>query len=138
MTFLNLVRALFPYWSFFDQTAYTFKVFTKAPIESDWMPVLFETESKNNSILCNSTVNGLMAEFNVVEHFAKDVQEILKNSSTKTADCQHLTTFKLLCSIIRTRLESFPHKTFQFKILAVSAHDTVELFVSEPLNRATP
>lgn len=124
VSFLNLIRALFPYWSFFAQTAYTFQVSVYVPETESWIPLTFTTKFKNNFLLCNPTPNYLMAQFNVVEHFARDIQD-------HTTDVHALTTYKLLCSILRIHLpDDYPHSTFQFKIVAKDEINTVELFRS--------
>lgn len=119
--FLNLIRALFPKWNFFDRIAYTFELHFKLKPSASWQQIKFDQYHTNAGLFINEKCNLSLAEFNIVEHFANDVQEHLSSITT-------LTSYKLLTSLLESKLST---TDFQFKILAVSPAEKIDIYVSD-------
>lgn len=135
---LYLFRALFPQWNFFDQVAYTFELHFRSTESTGWSKITFEKSRKSLGILNNSIVNESLAQFNIVEHFARDIQELQKTHPTPSAsDLEQLSTFKMLRSLLSLKINTFEFKRIdyitsaQFKIVATSAKEHIDIYVSD-------
>lgn len=133
-TFLNLVRALFPHWNFFDRIASHFELSFKIPGSTEWSLISFDEERKIFGLLVNPQCNLSLAHVNIIEHFAADIQQLQQfKSGLHSKDVQKLSTFKMICSLLRLKLSDYSLKTnsVQFKISAVSPSEEVVIYISD-------
>ena len=133
-TFLHLLRALFPKWSFFDQVAYKFEVEFKVAGSSNWIPITFFQTRQPLGLFLNPQVNMALAQVNIIEHFAHDIQLLQqRNDQIRSKDVHKLTSYKLLHSLLYVKLKEFDldPRTIQFKIVARSPQETVDVFISD-------
>jgi hypothetical protein len=131
-TFLNLSRALFPQWHFFDQVGSTFELLFRISNSTSWEKVSFDQKHSYIGIFINVSINEALAQFNVVEHFAHDIQELqFKDPTTK--EVESLCTFSLLRSLLNVKLNDLSYKTelFQFKIVACRGFEKMDIYVSD-------
>src|SRR5687768_12181186 len=106
--FLNLIRALFPRWSFFEKVAYNFEIQFKIPNSSHWEPLTFEAKPSFMAFFLNADCNLALAQVNIIEHFSQDVLELQSKEVTiSSKEVQHLTSFRLLRSVLRTKLNKY-------------------------------
>ena len=134
--FLNLIRSLFPHWNFFDQTAFTFELLFKDVNLKNWQLISFSQQRPLLGIFYNPVVNGSLAQFNIVEHFANDILETKKEISEIDSKLAHnLPSYNLMRSLIETKLNELKvnAELFQFKIIARSKKDSIDIFISDPL-----
>ena len=135
--FLNLIRALFPRWSFFDRIGHHFELEFKVQNSRDWQKISFDQDRKAFSLFVNPAVNLAMAQVNIIEHFMGEISDLQRiNSEVDSKDVQDLTTFRLLRSLIEVKLEAFeiPAGPFQFKILACSPEEKLDVYISDWLS----
>ena len=132
--FLKLVRSLFPKWNFFDKLAHTFELHYKAQADQDWRCISFDQIHNIKNIVFNPTVNLALAQFNVVEHFSTDVQELgFSNSLVTETTLQNLSSYRLMKSLIAVKLQEAKETSnrFQFKIVALNESVNIDIFISE-------
>lgn len=132
--FLNLIRALFPNWNFFDQVAYSFELEFKVPGGVHWEPISFYQPRKAFSLFLSPQSNMALAQVNVIEHFAQDIQTLqLENPLIDSKDVQRLTSYKILKSILEEKLKifEFDSASIQFKVIARSPHEVLDLYISD-------
>ena len=132
--FLSLIRALFPYWSFFDRVGHQFELEFKVPNSKTWEPLSFGQVRSRLCFLFNANCNEAMAQVNIIEHFARDIQELQNiNPAVHSRDVQNLTTFRLLKSLLKVKIQDYglESKTIQFKILAESPNEKVVVYISD-------
>lgn len=124
--FLNLIRVLFPKWSFFDHVGYQFRIEYKTAESPDWIPIQFTSQRTRFSLFLNPLHNLTLAQVSVIEHFARDVQNI------EPQQVQGLDSFKLLKSILETKILLFHSSInqFQFRLMAFDKNSNIKLFHS--------
>lgn len=129
--FLNLIRALFPKWNFFDRVAYTFELHYKLKSSKSWQKIKFEQNYSPLGLFINEKYNLSLAQFNIVEHFASDVQD---PHFTESAAVE-LPTYKLLNSLLAVKISELgiTESELQFKIVAVSSKENINLYTSRPI-----
>jgi len=135
--FINLIRALFPKWNFFDQIAYHFELEFKVPGAHEWSAISFQQTRKRLSLFLNAEVNLALAHMNILEHFAEDIQALQTNSPLiPSRDIQQLTTFKMVRSLLRLKLQQFESQpdVVQFKLTAKNPNESVDLYISDWIN----
>lgn len=135
-TFLSLIRSLFPRWDFFDQVAFSFNVFFKTSPDTSWKRLSFDQPHKSSRILFNPFINNALAEASIVEHFARDIQELEKDKPDfNTSDLDNLTSYQVLCSLLQVKLkrENLQDDGFQFKIVAHGTNATIDIYTSQIL-----
>lgn len=133
-TFLHLIRGIFPRWDFFDQIAYSFHLEFKVPNSNQWEPIHFHQPRKAFSLFVSPHVNMALAEVNVIEHFAQDIQRLQsENPLIHSQEVQGLTSFKLLKSILNEKLKEYqlPASSIQFKIVASNPNEALDLYISD-------
>lgn len=84
----------------------------------------------------NPFINAALANASIVEHFARDIQELEKDKPDfNPADLENLTSYKLLCSLLHIKLEreSPNNGNFQFKIVAHGTDTSVDIYTSQTL-----
>lgn len=125
--FINLVRVLFPNWNFFNQVAYEFSLWVLAPGATDWIQLPFGQKRRILGVFVNPEVNLALAELNLLEHFAQDLQSDLADE-----DVTELTTYKMVRSLVTEKLTELKidHRA-KFKLVAKSPSETLDLFVSD-------
>lgn len=134
--FLSLIRSLFPRWDFFDQIAFSFVVYFKMSLDTEWKKLSFTQSRKSSRLFFNHQVNDTLMQSSVVEQFARDIQELqLHKPNFEKSDLENLTTFQLLCSLLRVKLKhEVPHyNEFQFKIVAQNPNEEIDIYTSEKL-----
>jgi hypothetical protein len=126
--FLNLIRSLFPNWNFFDQTAFAFSLKVKTNLSEQWSEIDFEKKRSWVSLFFNAELNENLAQYSVIEQFARDIQQNLNLGSD-------LVTFKMVASLLAFRISEIKPltKNFQFKLIASNEIEQVEIFQSEIL-----
>lgn len=75
-----------------------------------------------------------LAQVNVIEHFSQDIQDLQSlNPLVDSKDVQQLTSFKLLKTILEVKLQEFEFSssTVQFKIVAHSPDEIIDLYISD-------
>lgn len=127
--FLSLIRALFPRWDFFDRIDYSFELQFKSGTVVDWQRICFDQKRKLTDLVFNPKSNLAMAQINILEHFAHDIQEF-KNEDLKI---KNLTSLKMTKSLLKTKLIELGiiKGLVQFRLVAISPNETVSLYISE-------
>ncbi len=136
-TFINLIRALFPNWNFFDRVAFSFELWFKVRGSVKWEVISFEQTRQPFGLLLNPDVNIALAQINIVEHFTKDIQDLQSlNPLIHSRDVQNLSTFKMLRSLIEVKLKDFEVSTseIQFKVVAINPKEKIDLYISDWIN----
>lgn len=108
--FWDLNRAIFPKWSFFDQTAHQFSLEIFNFQKSTWEPIRWTHRLRWWNIFFNPDANLKMAQFNIVEHFSQDIQII------QSDQILNLVSFRLICNLIHKQTNQ---DRIQFRILAL-------------------
>lgn len=131
--FLNLIRALFPHWNFFDRIAHSFAVEYKVSTGTQWQRLAFSQKRANLGIFLNPNLNESLAQVNVIEHFVKNIQDLqTKSANIQTSSIETLSSYKILLSILRLKLQDgeVSNKKIQFKIVANNDNENLDIFVS--------
>lgn len=127
--FFNLIRALFPQWSFFDRVSYQFELQYKK--ESDqWQPLVFEVHRPRGGILLNAVCNMTLAQIHLLEYFVRDVQEMGEEEFQRSSNYQML--FSLV--MVKLRQIGITSGQTQFRIRAFDENESLEIFVSDIFN----
>ena len=132
--FLNLIRAIFPNWNFFDKVAYNFEVEFKVKDAKVWEKISFDQTRQSLGLFVNPDCTVALAQVNIIEHFAKDIQDLQdEDSFVDSKDVQNLTTFKMLRSLISAKLQEydFQESALQFKIVACSPNEKIDVYISD-------
>ncbi len=135
--FINLIRALFPNWNFFDRVAFSFELWFKVQGSTRWEAITFDQIRQPFGLLLNPDVNLALAQINIIEHFAKDIQDLQAiNSLIHSREVQSLSTFKMLRSLIKLKLKDFevPTSEVQFKVVAINPNEKIDLYISDWIN----
>lgn len=127
-SFLNLIRALFPNWNFYDRIAYSFELEYRLKNTQIWERVSFDQKRHLFDLLINPDCNLALAQFNIIEHFARDIQHLEHMNQL-----EDLTTYKMLRSLLKIKLNFSDEKNQQikFKITATDRKEKNDIFVSE-------
>lgn len=132
--FIYLIRALIPSWNFFDHVNYQFGLEFKVSGSEKWENVTFQRKNDLFGLLINPEINMDMAQVNIIEHFAYDIQDLIfKDPKIRFKDVQRLTSFKLLKSVLRIQLKNYQiaHSTIQFKIVATNLNEIKDIYISD-------
>lgn len=138
--FLNLARALFPYWNFFDRVAYDFEIEFKIPNAVKWERIPFEARRAALDVFYSADANLKMAQVNIIEHFVGEIQDLQADDATlDSRDVQELTSFKLLFSLLSFRLKEYEigASQVQFKIVACGNDEEIDVYISDWLEVET-
>lgn len=117
--FLNLVRALFPQWDFFDRVSYNFELHYRSSNTEVWKQFLFQQSRPQWGLLFNATTNMTLAQTHIVENFVHQVQEL------NGQNIENLSSFKMLQALLGD-------PQMQFKLVAVSGDEKIEVYAYEP------
>lgn len=124
--FMSLIRSLFPRWDFFDRIAYDFRLQLRDS-RGTWIESTEDSSLSWGNIFLNPTHLRILAENNVVEHFARDVQE-LSGESEKIVT---LTSYRLLKDVVMERTKSFGLSGEpEFRVMAIGPNEELEIFHS--------
>lgn len=120
---INLIRAVFPHWNFFDRISHSFELEFKTAISHQWQRISFDQKREIFSLFINPNCNMVLAQMNIIEHFVSDLQDSKDNK----------TSYKLLTSLVRVKVNELGIKDqkIQFKIVSVMENKMDDLFVSE-------
>jgi hypothetical protein len=132
--FMNLIRAIFPRWNFFERVAYGFELHFKVPDALKWEQISFDQKRTPLSLLINPSCNLALAQVCLLEHFARDIQELQEQAELlASSEVQSLTTFKMVSSLLKSKLQEYELETgaIQFKIVACGATDKVDVYISD-------
>jgi hypothetical protein len=129
---LNLIRVLFPQWSFFDQVAYHFELEFKIPNAVSWETISFAQERRLAGILLNPKCNLALGQVSLLEQFAADIQILADGKEIGLEDIETLTTYQMVKSLLQVRLKSYDLKTnsVQFKVVAHNPKEELDVFIS--------
>jgi hypothetical protein len=135
--FVNLLRSIFPNWNFFDRIAYSFELKFKAQNSLIWERISFD-QHRNNPLgfFISPNCSMALAQVNLLEHFARDIQELqAAKSEIHFKDLQDLTTFKMIRSLLHVKLNEsgFESNVIQFKIVACNQFEKVDIYISDLL-----
>ncbi len=133
-SFLNLIRALFPTWNFFDQVQYQFGVEIKVPDLDRWEPLSFNQSRQAFNMALNGSANLAMAQVNVIEHFARDIQELLLDSPlVESRQVRSLTSFKLISALLKVKMQEYEvsPNSLQFKVVAIRKDEILDIYISD-------
>lgn len=129
--FLRLSRALFPRWDFFDRIAHEFHLEIRSAPEDPWRRVGFSVRFGIGGLFVNPGVLLALAQINLIEHFAQEVQE------TPEDRVRDLTSYQLVASLAWVKADELlqrPTGIF-FRVLASDPRRDIELFRSDFLRR---
>lgn len=118
---MNLFRALFPQWSFFDRVVNSYQLEVRSPGESAWQTVSFDQKRSFFSLNLNGEMNLALANVSLLEHFARDLEEV------SPEQIKNLSTYKMVRSLVEVKYGS---KLVQYRL----KQGPDELYVSEPLH----
>lgn len=134
--FLSLIRSLFPRWDFFDQIAFSFNVYFKMSSDTEWTLLNFAQKHSSARMVFNPFINEALAHASIIDHFARDIQNLEKDKPDFVkSDLENLTSYQLLCSLLNVKLkhENRLDEHFQFKIVAHGTNETIEIYASDVL-----
>jgi hypothetical protein len=120
---INLFRALFPRWNFFDQISHRFELEYKTSKSGQWQKISFDQKRTLLSPLINPSYNLALAQINIIEHFVSDLEERKNNQ----------TSYKLLLSLVKVKLLALgiSKEKIQFQVVAVLKNEREIIFTSE-------
>jgi hypothetical protein len=120
---INLFRAIFPRWNFFDQITHRFELEYKTSKTSQWQKISFDQKRALLSPIINPSCNLALAQINIIEHFVSDLEE---GSRTQTS-------YKLLLSLVKIKLSALGihSEKIQFQVVAVLKDEREIVFTSE-------
>lgn len=132
--FLNLIRAIFPRWNFFERVAYGFELHFKVPDALKWEKISFDQKRTPLSLFVNPSCNLALAQVCLLEHFARDIQELQQQDQLlASSEVQSLTSFKMVTSLLKSKLQDYELESaaIQFKIVACGTADKVDVYISD-------
>lgn len=113
--YVDLFRALFPKWNFFDQVGSHLFLEYRESEAGTWQRIDFTVPRKNMGIFLNAEVNMTLAKIHIIEQFAMNME----NESS----------LKMLQSLLKTAT-SLSEKV-QFRLLAQTEEQNNVLYQSE-------
>ncbi len=125
--FLNLVRALFPRWDFYDRTGHQLDLEYKTE-KSEWCAFTFTENRRWFSLFVNPQLNLALAEISLIEQFVMGLQEMQAGGrDVRAEEITALSAYQMLGALVGTRISA----DFRFRILALRGGQTDEIFVSD-------
>lgn len=105
--FMNLIRVLFPSWSFFDQVETRVLIEAKPAGSSAWTELTAQSEHSLGALFHNPSVNLNHAIENVLREFLRDMKPYLEGSKEiDEIELAHMISFRQLCAWSRFKLEA--------------------------------
>lgn len=136
-SFLNLIRALFPKWSFFDETGHRFYLEVKAVGSETWTNLKEDHQRTALGLFFNPKTNLSHALDTLIQQFVQDLQDLLAFDTTPSEETlETLSSFKMVRSLAHFEIKStdFSYGSFQFRITAHKDSTVETVFVSNILN----
>ena len=99
---VDLLRALFPKWNFFDQVGHSIFLEYRGSESSSWQRVSFEVPRQNAGLFVNAEVNMKLAQIHVLEQFVQNPE----NESS----------LKILQSLLKTKISGLDKVQFQLLV----------------------
>ncbi len=128
------LRTFLPRWNFFDQLGPGLVLDVKAVGATTWVSIPFEAERKKFSLLVNPEVTLLHALMNVVGDFISDLSNIeASQAQLSDADLNAFTSYRMLKSIVFSKIINLDGQSIQFRIVANSGSSAEIIFVSNVL-----
>lgn len=111
---IQLFRALFPRWDFFDKIGHRFDLEFKTEGSNSWNDIEFSQKRTPLGFFLNPETNLAMAQVNIIEHFVSDLQD------SPQEDPQNFTSYKLLSALVKQKLTAyeFNSTSVQFRVIA--------------------
>ena len=149
--FLSLIRALFPHWNFFDRIAYSFYVQYRFGQENSWKKISFNQVRRFHHVFLNYETNLALAKISIIEHFARDIQELENREigmapSVWAGRVEELTSFCLVRDVLREEIKkelaskkdfqfnlNYRKTLFQFQVIATHLNQEVLLYTSSDI-----
>ena len=129
---MELIRALFPRWNFFDRVGFSLLLEVKELGTKEWLPLVFNAQRTSGGLFVNPDVTRLHAEMSTIENFVQDVQKLIDaNGLVDSARVKKLTSFKMVRSLVMNRLMVGSYDEVQFRVSAQAGDETVILYVSD-------
>lgn len=140
--FLNLIRVLFPKWSFFDQVDTSVIVEAKPQGGQSWVSLSSENKPAVGALIYNAETNLSHAYENILREFLRDLQPYLAGEgSLAQDDLARMISFRQVTEWTRQKLEAFEVSSgrsgflFQFRLKSA---DGEIFFVSHEIHSQTP
>lgn len=116
---MNLVRALFPKWDFFDQVGHSLFLEYRCSESDPWKRLVFSAKRFSLGIFFNANMNMNLASIHILEQFAM-------NPSNESS-------FKMLRGLLKYQLEeiNFRYNKVQFQVVAIQSDETQIIFQSD-------
>ena len=112
---MNLIRALFPKWNFFDQVGHHFQLQFRFEENSEWQKVSFDCDRPPLGLFFNPIGNLALAQNHILENFAQNPDD--------NQLVQKLLRFKLSEQKIQSG-------SVQYRVLALSEVQITEVYKS--------
>ncbi len=140
--FLNLIRVLFPRWSFFDQVETVVIVEAKPQGGQAWVSLSSESKPAVGALLYNAETNLSHAYENILREFLRDLQPHLTGeASLAQDDLDRMISFRQVTEWTRQRFEAFEVSSgrsgFLFQFRLKSSEGEI-FFVSHEIHSQTP
>ena len=136
-SFLNLIRALFPKWSFFDESGHLFYLEVKAVGSDVWTNLKEDQERSAFGLFFNPSTNLSHAFDTLIQQFVFDLQDLLEADATPDeATLENMATYKMVRSLALRDLQNtdFKFGSFQFRISAHRDGVVENVFVSNVIS----
>jgi hypothetical protein len=120
--FLQLIRALFPRWNFFDRVGHRLELAYRLQGEDGWHAIPFSHRRTPWNLFFNPTGGMRLAEISLLENFAVDAQE-------NPAGLESLSTYRMIRSLLKFYLNG--QGPLQFKVVAEGESGVHEIYISD-------
>lgn len=117
--FLNLIRVLFPKWSFFDQAGSAYVLEAKVASSRNWTELQSTLNKPVGALFHNPTINLHHACENLVHEFVSELAPALKGeSSLSPEDLENMIVFRQISAWVQLKLQEsgFNHGRYQFRL----------------------
>lgn len=107
---LFMLRSFFPNWRFYHRVGHQPRLFYRVKTGSgwhDWEMFMPRARRRPWRLLHNADVNVLLANQNLVEHLASDIQDLPEGRHGD--DVRELVTFRLVDRLVRHLVRQGPH-----------------------------
>ena len=116
---LELFRALFPRWNFFDRVSSELRLEIKPYGAANWQPLEFATARERFGLFLNPLVTLRLAEKALISDFANDLSHLISSDGrVDMTSVERLTTYRMVRSLVSLRLRGFETNAneMQFRI----------------------
>lgn len=128
--FLNLTRALFPRWDFYDRPGAQVHLEVKLLNSADWRRVSFAQKRRLFAVFVNPDYNMALAQISLIEQFVESLRELqMGGKKCLPEEVFRLSSYVMLCAVVRA---SVGDQAAQFRILAARGEEPAdEIFALE-------